>query len=166
MTYHLTKQTEAAARLRERLVAEFGEDHDLVRDMIEGETDLHRQLSIAATELAYVEGVKAGINETLAKIKERLSRYARQAETIRAAIETAMTVAEIDKLPTPAATLSMGKSPPRVEITDPDALPPVYVTQPAPFPDKRAIAAALKAGEAVPGAALSNQPPALSVRFT
>ena len=60
----------------------------------------------------------------------------------------------------------MRASPPRVEIMDSAELPPQYLTQPAPVPDKRAIAAALKAGEAVPGAAMANQPPSLSVRFT
>jgi len=60
----------------------------------------------------------------------------------------------------------MRASPPRVEITDEAAIPAVFKVQPPPTVDKRAIAAALKSGEPVPGVSLSNQPPSLAVKFT
>ena len=48
-----------------------------------------------------------------------------------------------------------------VRITDPDAVPPAFMRQPAPAPDKAAILAALKAGQVVPGATLSNGGPSV-----
>lgn len=145
---------------------EYGEDVELIRDMIEGETDLSTLIGYAARELACVEGEKAGIVIAIDKMKERLTRHARRADAIREGISAAMETAELTSLKTPAATLSMRASPPRVEITDAAALPAIYVIQPAPIPDKKAIGAALKDGDVIPGATLSNQPPALSVRFT
>lgn len=165
MNYRLKLATDAAQRLRERIILEYGEDADLIRDMIEGETDLEKLIGHAAQELACVEGEKAGIVIAIDKMKERLTRHARRADAIREGIAAAMETAELSSLKTPAATLSMRASPPRVEIVDADAIPAIYVIQPAPIPDKKAIGAALKSGDAIPGATLSNQPPALSVRF-
>jgi hypothetical protein len=159
-------ETQAAERLREKLVATYGDDAELIKDMIEGETGLHEAISRAALELAAVEGEKEGINIAMAKLKERLTRYANRATAIREAIFSAMETAELRSLKTPAATLSIRASPPSAEITDPALLPPVYLKQPPPTPDKTAIRDALKAGEAIPGAPLSNQPDALSVRYS
>lgn len=166
MDRKLQLEIDAAQRLKERLIAAYGEDADLLRDMVEGETSLHKAIGKAALELAAVEGEVEGVKIAKTKLEERLERHRNRAEGIRDAIQTAMETAELTSLKTPAATLSMRASPPRVEITDLEMLPATYMVQPPPSPDKRSIGAALKAGEEVPGAAMSNQPPALSVRFT
>lgn len=158
-------EIEAAQRLKEKLTAAYGDDADLIRDSIEGETSLHEAIARATLELAATEGEKDGIEIAIAKLKERLSRYCRKADGIREAIQAAMETAELTSLKTPCATLSMRASPPRVEITDAAAIPAVFMVQPPPAPDKNAIKAALKGGDAIPGCALSNQPPALSIRF-
>jgi hypothetical protein len=162
----LALETHAAARLKEQLVAAYGDDADLIKDMIEGETSLHEAIGHATLELAAVEGEKEGIEIAIAKLKSRLTRYCTRADGIRSAIHAAMETAELTSLKTPAATLSIRPSPPRVEITDAAQIPPVFLIQPPPSPDKTAIKAALKAGETVAGCALSNQPPSLAVRFT
>lgn len=166
MERKLHLEIQAAERLKEKLIAVYGDDADLLRDMVEGETNLHEAIGKAALELAAIEGEIDGIKIAKTKLAERLERHCDRADGIREAIQTAMETAELTSLKTPAATLSMRASPPRVEISDPAALPSVFMVQPPPSPDKRAIGAALKAGEAVPGASFSNQPPALSVRFT
>lgn len=158
-------ETEAAQRLKEKLTAAYGDDAELIRDMVEAETSLHDAICKAAFELAATEGEKEGIELAIAKLKDRLSRHCRKAEGIREAIQVAMETAELPSIKTPVATLSMRASPPRVDITDASAIPAIFMVQPPPSPDKNAIKAALKAGEVIPGAALSNQPPALSVRF-
>lgn len=165
MDRKLHLEIEAAQRLKEKLIAAYGEDAELIRDMVEGETTLHDAIAKAALELAAVEGEKDGIEIALAKLKERLTRHCNKAQGIRDAIQTAMETAELTSLKTPAATLSMRASPPRVEIVDPALVPALFLTQPPPTIDKRAIASALKSKEVVPGAVLSNQPPALSVTF-
>lgn len=162
----LARETEAAARLKEKLIAAYGEDSALIADMIEGSTSLHEAIGKAALELAVVEGEKDGIEIALAKMKERLSRHCRRAEGIREAIQAALETAELPKIKTPAATLSMRTNPPRVEITDATQIPDAFMVHPAPVPDKNAIKDALKDGESIPGCVLSNQPPSLAVRFS
>lgn len=163
---NLSLEVDAAKRLKEKLVLAYGEDAELLRDMIEGETSLHDAIGRAALELAAVEGEKDGIEIAIAKLKERLTRHCTKAQGIRDAIQAAMETAELTSLKTPAATLSVRPSPPRVEITDASAIPAVFLKQPPPLPDKDAIKTTLKNGQAIPGCTLSNSPPALSVRFT
>lgn len=162
----LALETQAAQRLKEKLVATYGEDADLLRDMVEGQTSLHEAIGHAALELAAVEGEKEGIEIALAKLKARLTRYCERAQGIRDAIQVAMETAELASLKTPAATLSMRASPPRLEVTDEATIPAVFFKQPPPVLDKKAVSDALKAKQDVPGAVLSNQPPALSVRYS
>lgn len=165
----LVLEIEAARRLREMLTIAYGDDAELIRDSIEGETSLHEAIGRASLELAAVEGEKHGIEIAIAKLKERLTRYCNKAMGVREAIQAAMEMAELTSLKTPAATLSVRASPPRVEISDEAAIPAVFKVQapsPPPAPDKRAILAAIKSGEAIPGCALSNQPPTLAVKFT
>lgn len=159
-------QTEAAQRLKEKLIATYGEDADLIRDMVQGETSLHEAIAAAAEQLAIAEGEQEGIENTMGRLKLRHDRAKARVEGIRDAIQAAMETAELKSLKTPAATLSMRPSPARLEITDPKAIPSVFMVQPAPVPDKNAIKDALKAGEVVAGCTLSNQPHALSVRMT
>ena len=158
-------ETEAAKRLKEKLTEAYGEDAELIRDMVEGETNLHEAIGKATLELAAVEGEKEGIEIALAKLKARLTRHCEKAQGIRDAIQAAMETAELTSLKTPAATLSMKASPPSVEITNQSELPVIFLKQPPPVIDKKAISAALKSGETIPGAVLSNQPPALAVMF-
>ena len=162
----LMLEIEAAQRLKERLAAVYGaDDAETVRDMIEAETSLHEAIGKAALELAAVEGEKDGIEIAIAKLKQRLTRHCNKADGIREAIQAAMETAELTSLKTPAATLSMRASPPRVEIVDEAAIPALFFKQPPPVLDKKAVSDALKAKQDVPGCTLSNQPPALSVRF-
>lgn len=161
----LQLEIEAAQRLKEKLIASYGEDADLLRDMVEGQTSLHEAIGHAALELAAVEGEKEGIEIALAKLKARLTRYCDRAQGIRDAIQVAMETAELTSLKTPAATLSVRASPQRLEVTEEAAIPAVFFKQPPPVLDKKAVTDALKAKQDVPGAVLSNQPPALSVRF-
>lgn len=161
----LQLETQAAARLKESLIAAYGVDADLVRDSIEGETNLHEAIAAAVLELAAVEGEKEGVEIAISKLKERLTRHSHKAEGIRGAIFTAMEIAELPSVKTPAATLTVRASQPKVEIVEQSLIPAIYWTRPDPVLDKRAVTDALKAGETVPGACLSNSTPSLSVRF-
>lgn len=161
----LELESRAAQRLKEQMIATYGDDADLVRDTIEGQTGLHEAIGAAALELAAVEGEKEGIEIAIGKLKDRLTRHCNRAQGIREAIFAAMEIAELPSLKTPAATLSVRPSPPRVEVIEEKAIPAIYWTRPEPVLDKKALRDALKAGEAIPGATLSNSPPALQVRF-
>lgn len=59
------------------------------------------------------------------------------------------------------ATTSAGKA--SVTVTDDAAIPPSFMRQPPPQPDKAAILAAIKAGATVPGVVLRNGAPSLRI---
>jgi Siphovirus Gp157 len=163
--YALKLATQAAERLKERIRQDYGDDSQLLADMIEGETDLGRMIERCAEELAAVEGMREGIQAAINRMQDRQERYELQAEKLRAAIRNAMEVAELKKLKTPAATLSIKANPPAVVIVDEELIPKSFVVVSYRI-DKLSIKNALKEGFDVPGASLSNQPDSLSVRFT
>jgi hypothetical protein len=160
----LELETRAANRIRQTLVAAYGDDTDLIRDVIEGETSVREALAAVAETLQSVEGDIEGIEIVMAKQAARKARYVRYRDGLREALACGMEVAEITSLKTPVATLSMRATPPSVEIIDQSVIPPAFMRVADPSPDKRAILAAIKDGATVPGCVLSNQPPALSVR--
>ena len=165
MSYRrLELETRAANRIRQTLVAAYGDDTDLIRDMIEAETSVREALAAVAETLQSVEGDIEGVEIVTAKLAARKARFVRYRDGLREALAGGMEVAEITSLKTPIATLSMRATPPSVEIIDQSVIPPAFMRVADPVPDKRAILAALKDGTAVPGCVLSNQPPALSVR--
>ena len=143
-TYALTKETEAAARLKERIIEHFGEDNQLIADSLEGQTSLHWLIGRAVEELALVVGMVEGIAGSIRRLEVRKERFERQEEALRAAISTALEVAELKSLKLPIATLTMSKNNPGVNIYDEDALPAQYLVPQAPRPDRNAIKAALK----------------------
>ena len=52
----------------------------------------------------------------------------------------------------------------RVRVTDPALIPQRFMVIPEPAPDAGAIRAALKGGETIPGATMSNAAPSLFIR--
>lgn len=97
------------------------------------------------------------------EMSERRDRYGRQQEAARDGIFRIMQAAELTKLELPEATLSVRPGAVRVVITDEADLPDSFVRVKREA-DKAAIKDALKAGQFVPGAALSNGGPTLHVR--
>ncbi len=84
-------------------------------------------------------------------------------ERARLALCIAMEETGAPKIQSEFHVASVAKGAAVARITDPDAIPPAYMRQPAPVIDKAAVLRALKAGEPVPGAAMSNSPPHLRI---
>lgn len=156
----------AAKKLKAKLLSLGEDDDDLVRDMIEGETKLHEAIARVALELAAVEGEAAGIRGAISTLNARLDRHEKRAEGLREAIFEAMQVAEQTTMKTPAASLSIRPTPPKVEIIDPASIPKSFMRQADPVPDKQLIKSMLQSGKAVDGCTLSNGGLTLAVKFT
>lgn len=150
--------------LRERLKAQFPdlEDADLV-DTLDGQFDVReacaRMLRAAEDDAMMVDGIAAR-QEQLAARKARLNA---RIERLRAAVLTAMQETGIRKIEEPEFTASIARRPAAVVITDEDSVPDDYATTVRKI-DKKALRDALKAGAAVPGAALSNGSETLTLR--
>ncbi len=96
-------------------------------------------------EIARLQGLKAARERVAAGLRDYLKRN--------------MESAGIEKIECPFFTVALQKNPPAVEIFDPLSLPERFMVAPEPrpaAPDKKAIAGALKAGDEVPGARLTQ----------
>jgi len=155
-THALSREIENARILREQIVAAAGDDPDFIRDGIEGETGLFEMIDsmVAADgeDRALIEGIKA----YEAAVEARRKRIEKRADIRRALLGTALELAEITKRECPAGTISLRKVAPSVILTEEADIPARFFKPQPPKIDKKAIADALKSGEPVPGATLSN----------
>lgn len=139
-------------------------DPTLFGDMLDGESGdaisaLDRLIlcAIEAEDLASQAHLRAQ------EIAERKARYKKRSEALRDTAFQLMAALELRRRETGQFTASVRSTPPKVVITDETALPPAMVRT-RTEPDKLLIAAALKAGGEVPGAAMSNSGETLAVR--
>jgi hypothetical protein len=137
------------------LKAEFGDDDVLVADMIEGSTRINELLSTAGLRVLELESMQDGIKATIAKLRQRDARFARQINALRDAMRNAMSASDARRLELPSMTLSMAASPRRLKITDETLIPEAFWVTKREL-SKQDIAAFLKEGKSIPGAALDN----------
>ena len=160
----IRREIEAATILREQIATLAGGDEDFVRDVIEGETDLHEIMAALvaddAVDAALVAGMKA-VAEGLAVRKDRIEK---RIEVRRALIASGLEIAGLPKLETPAGTASVKPVPPKVIVTDESLIPAAFWKASDPKLDKKALAAALKDKREIAGATLSNGSVTLEIR--
>jgi hypothetical protein len=160
----LFRETQAVAALRASLGEMANDDPELLADMIEGETSLFecfdRMLAANALDQAMADACAKAADE----IHARGSRFYKRTIARRTLIEQAMMIAEVNKVERPLATLSITKGRAAVIVTEESDIPARFWKAGAPTLDKKAIADALKEGEAVPGATLNNPVPSLTIR--
>lgn len=151
-----------AMKLRQLL----GEDADpkLLLDTIEGETNLAEACVVVLEQThedeILVEGLKAKIDE----LQTRKGRMEKSIDSRRGIILMAMDKAGLQTIKSPLGTMTARPTPPKATITDEALIPAKFWKPSDPKLDRAAVAEALKAGEAVPGAALSNGGVSLSIR--
>ena len=155
LQYHLE------AVLREH--PELLEDDELKLDLIEGEgfNDLLGQVVEKSIE---AESMTSSIKLRIDSLNERRSRFLSQHQFWRAVALRLMQSVELNKIQLTEATVSVTKGRLGVTLTGnvedlPEEFQRVKVEA-----DKKALLDALKAGESVDGATLSNGPPTLTIR--
>lgn len=153
-----------ATRLRSEF-PELADDETLRFDTIDGEAPLTEVLRHIVRQMAEADAYASGLDATIETMKARRDRFIKRVEYCRAMVERVMVAADQTKIPLPEATLSLRPSPPKVVIANDKIIPPEFLKTTI-APDKTAIRDALKDGQTIPGAFLSNGEPALSVRFT
>jgi hypothetical protein len=154
-------------QLREKLRSEFPEvDDQTLQDTLEGLTDLPDILAaVLRSQLEDLTSVKA-LRSRIADMEARLARFERRAEKKRLLVTTVMERAQLRKIVEPDFTASLRRTPPRLLVFDEGGIPRAFWNpQPAKL-DRRAVLAALKAGQEISGAALDNGSMTLAVRTT
>ncbi len=151
--------------LRERLRSEFPEsDEDLVRDTLEGLSDLPEILAAVLRSHLDDIALAGALRGRLSNMQERLSRIEDRAEKKRALVASVMERADLRKLTQPDFTVSLRPTAPPLVVTAEAEIPEAYwKPQPSKL-DRRALIAALTAGQTVPGATLGNSGMTIAVR--
>lgn len=162
--FALQREIEAAETLKATLQDIAGDDIDLIRDTLEGETNLRDLIAKTCEQIVTDGGLVKGIAETVKALQDRKDRIEKRISFTRTACLTAMQVAEIKTLETPAGTLTRKPVPPAALVLDEAAVPSQFWKPQDPRLDKKAVLDALKAGEAVPGCQLSNGGETLAIR--
>ncbi|MHC2215567.1 siphovirus Gp157 family protein [Rhizobium leguminosarum] len=166
--FNLARQAEAAKRLMSNLRSQgVDDDQKLVSDTIEGETSLIEAIEAAIAEIDECDIHVIGLKAKEAELAERRRRLEERADRIKATIEQAMITTEQESLRLPTATLTLAKRAPGLIVTNEADIPTrfwIEQERPAPKLDRKALTAALRAKEPVPGAGLDNGTISLSVR--
>lgn len=165
--YALEQAMSVLMAVRQRLLEEdpdIAGDERLFADMLDGESGdamqvIHRMVraTLHANSMAIAAKIRAQ------DIQERSKRYANREEALRAAVMAAMEALSLRRIEEPDFTVGISAGTSSVQITDVDALPDAFVAIERK-PDKSTIGAALKAGQEVAGATLSNATPRLTIR--
>lgn len=151
--------------LREQLQAEYRDaDEDTLRDTLEGLTTLPEALATVVRSYLDDLTLAAALGMRISEMQDRLSRIEQRAEKKRAVITVVMERADIRKLAEPDFTASLRAVPPTLLVADERQIPAGFWRPQAPKLDRRALIAALGAGQSVPGAVLGNGTMTLSVR--
>lgn len=165
MTY-VFKDAEVVKAEISRLLAvypEIAEDVELLADSIEGETGLYKILERALSARQEADMMAVAIKERETALKMRRERYEQQSDAYKALMLNMMQYASQDKVTLTEATLSITKPRTSVSVEDANQLPQGYY-QTERVADKKAIKAAIDAGETIPGASLKTGEAGLTIR--
>lgn len=138
------------------------EEADLL-DTVEGETDLVECIQKIMRQAEHDARMVQGIKDWKADLDARKARLEQRIQSLRNSVLWAMEETGRKKLELPDMTLSVRAGTESVVIEDESAIPDA-LCETARKPRKADIKAALKNGDNVPGATLSNSAPALNVR--
>lgn len=170
MVHHAPKQALAHEinryhRLREELKLAFPDiEEDEFADTLEGITDLHELVGEVIRSALADQAMALGLKQRLEDMRDRLARLEEGARRKRQLALGALDDADIRKLMQPDFTVSVRAGTPALMITAEENIPPdFWLPQPDKL-DRQRVLLALKSGEAVAGATLSNPAPTLSVR--
>lgn len=160
----LYEETQAAKTLLAQMADILGDDEDAQRDLIEGETSLREVIAKAVQKIgedgAAIDGLQAYIKE----LKHRSERIEQRVENMRTAVAVAMELAREKKLETPFGTVTMKATAQTVIVVEEADIPAQFWKPQPPKLDKALLTKAMKGGEFVSGAMLSNGGTTISIR--
>lgn len=143
--FALSKQIEVAKILREQITDIAAGDPEFIRDMIEGETDLHECIYTLVASIAEDEVLARSIKEYQDGLTARRKRIEDRADLKRALVATAMEAGELRKLEAPAGTVSLKPVPPKVIVSEEADIPARFWKPADPTLDRKTLGDALKA---------------------
>lgn len=143
----LQKELVAVAVLKNGLKAMFGEDDDdteLLRDAIEGQTDLHEAVDGILEQILIDRELIAGIEEMAEKRELRKKRIKDRCAQMETLLKAALEAMDAPRLERPLALIFTRAKPDRADVTDEAAVPSLFYVTPEPALDRKALLQALK----------------------
>lgn len=135
-------------------------DEQAIIDTIEAESyPLEQKAQNVAYAIKNMEATAAAIKAAEQEMAERRKAIEKRAASLREYTKTCLEVAGVSKVECPHFALTIRKNPASVEVFEQALIPASFMRVPdlpPPAPDKTAIKEALKAGQEVPGATLTQ----------
>jgi hypothetical protein len=141
---------------------EMAEDKELFAVTIEGETNIHEMLERLLDKIRAAQTMQEAIGSRIDALKNRKGAFELREEYMRKLTLKIMDAAQVRKVQLVEATLSVRPSPQGVRIIMDDLIPEEFWRVKREI-DLTKIKSAIKAGENVPGAALSNAHDTLAI---
>lgn len=163
--FDLKKATEAAKILRAQFSDLIGDDEEFAADLVEGETTLYEEITRAVETIALATAAVDGTSEFIKRLEARRDKRKQLIEDLKIALHEALKYAGVESFPHDLATLSLRAVPPSVQIDDESVIPSEFWITGEPKLDKKALLAALKDNQVVPGARKSDARQAIAIRW-
>lgn len=160
----LGRESVAANLLLNEFSAIIADDEEFRNDLIDGQTGLFESFDVVLARLVTLSTYKAAINEQLAFLQARRSRFEKQEDGLRSLMFRCMEICNLKKIERAAATISRKKLPRRLEPYDTALIPDRFVKIERRL-DKSSILAAIKTGEEIPGARVVDAGETISILF-
>ena len=151
--------------IRDRIKAQDPQiDEQTLADTVEGLTDLHEIVQAIIRAALQDEALATGLKCRIADMQDRLTRLQDRAAKRRQIAKDVMVDLDLKKLTAPDFTASIREGIPSLVVINEDAVPKIYWEPSEPRLNRQGLAYELKQGAEVPGVALSDPEPVLSVR--
>ena len=170
ITRTATMLEQQSIQLRQQIEAmmreypDLAEDEILRADMLEGETNIAEVVTSIHRMTEDAKALRDGTQERLDDLTARRNRFKQRVEFGRDLILKILDAAQVKKLELPEVTVSLRNNPQKlVGDFNPDLMPDEFV-QITRSVDRKKIREAIDAGREIPGFALSNAAPSLTVK--
>ena len=162
---NLTFAATAYRVIRDRIKAHDPQiDEQTLADTVEGLTDVHEVLEAVIRAALADEAMATGLKGRIAEMQERLDRLQDRASKRRQIARDVMVELDLKKLSAADFTATVRDGMPSLVVLSEQAVPSIYWQQVAPRLKRQELSQELKGGAEIPGVALSNPEPVLSVR--
>jgi hypothetical protein len=161
LAFAALQHTELRRRLKEQ---DPDIDDETLADTVEGLTDLHDIIAAIVRSALRDEALAAGLKLRIEEMEKRLVRLAGRACKRRQIARDVMVEGDVKKITAPDFTIFVRAGSPALQVVNEQAIPEGFWEPRPPRLDRLALLAALKRGQTVAGAELSNPEPVLSVR--
>jgi len=142
------------------LVDEYSNDPDdfeawnVLIDQLTGDIDV--KVTNIAMVVKELQAEESAIADEIKRLQEKKAVRSNKIERLKSYMLEGMQLAGIEKTTDVRATVRIQKNPPSVHIIDERLIPEQYYVEVSPRLDKKSVLAAIKDGDEVPGAELTQ----------